>query len=304
MHKRFSKPSPANGPGTTVNVYGTIKILALGSLILVPMIVLQLFPADSLHAFVPHPFHMLDLMIGKPSKIKTVIMDQRITIHGYDADTPSQVHKGTAYFHWPKGYRTETLGESAHRIHVVNGEDSLIINDGFSEPNPANVVDLYPDLFYFRTRSNLARRLGRLGVDLATAGPGLWQDRPQWIIGAHYPDDGKSQIWINKENFRPLGWRITSAGKPGYPVWEIHYVNWQQKKGFRYPRRINIYQDDVLVREIEITQVKINSKLAPDLLDIPKLRGQYPIRPVGQSAGQSPDEVKKVIDDFSKMYQQ
>ncbi|MGB5986727.1 MAG: hypothetical protein WBG37_15585 [Desulfobacterales bacterium] len=261
-----------------------------------------IFLSTPLYAFVPHPLHMLDLMLANSGKTKTAILEQRITLHGLEADAPRRILKGTLYFQWPGGYRLESVGEAGHRVQVVRGSDSLIIRDGFIDPGPASAIDLYPDLFFHRTRAGMARRLTQLGIDMALASPGLWQGHPHWVLGAHYPDPDKSQVWIHKDNFRPLGWRINSTESQSYPIWEIEYVNWQQKHGFRYPRRINFYQDTVLLREIEITEVTINSKLAPDLLDLEKLRAQYPLRPAGGADSPAMGEVEQVLEDFSRMY--
>jgi len=261
-----------------------------------------LLPAATLRAYVPHPLHMLDLMLGKPKKIHSVVMDQRMTIHALDPQTPPDIFKCKVYFQWPKGYRMEQVGETGHRIQVVNGDDNVVIRDGFIEPEPAGLVDLYHDPLYFRTRSDMARRLSQQGIDINIAGPGLWQDRPQWVLGARYPDTAKSQLWINKESFRPLGWLINPTGTRGYPVWEIRYLNWQNRQGFRYPGQITFYQDEVLIREIEIMGVRVNVKLTPDLFDLHKLRVRYPVRTQEQSPGQPVNEVEQALEDFSKMY--
>ena len=290
--RRLRQPAPSKRAMRPKSAIFTLGLMALGLIFLV----------QPLYAFVPHPLHILELMTAHSGQAKTAILEQRITLHGLETETPPQILKGTLYLQWPGGYRLETVGERGHLVWVVRGSDSLTIRDGFIDPGPPNAIDLYPELFYHRTRTAMARRLAQLGINLEIASPGLWQAHPHWVLGARYPAPEKSQIWVHKENFRPLGWHIISAERQGYPLWEIHYLNWQQRHGFRYPRRINFYQDTVLLREIEITEAKVNSKLSPDLLNLEKLRARYPVRPAGGPPTPAMGEVKQALEDFSKMY--
>ena len=204
-------------------------------------------------------------------------------------------------------FRSDAKSYDSERIHVVSYNRSLTIVDGNIVPPVANRFDLYKDIFLYRTRAGLAERLLDLGVDVSVSSLGRFEGQIAFVIGAVYPDESVSQIWIDRDTFLPSRWIIRgNGGSAGSDVLEVRYLTWWKSGQSRYPSRIEYYQDGKLVRVNQIKSFRDGDVFPPDLFDIDQLRSIYPLapeQPLVPGEPDEPSEVQKTIDEFKRVFE-
>jgi len=204
-------------------------------------------------------------------------------------------------------FRSDAKSLDSERIHVVSGGRSLTIIDGNIVPAVASRFDLYKDIFLYRTRDGLVERLLELGVDVSVSSLGRFEGEIAFVLGAVYPDESVSQIWIDRETFLPTRWIIQgNGGSFESDVLEVRYLTWWKSGPSRYPSRVEFYQDGKLVRVNQIKSFREGDIFSEDLFDIEHLRSVYPLAPeqplVPGEPGE-PSEVQKTIDEFKRVFE-
>ena len=204
-------------------------------------------------------------------------------------------------------FRSDAKSFDSERIHVVSRDRSLTIVDGNIVPAVANRFDLYKDIFLYRTRDGLAEKLLELGVDVSVSSLGRFEGEIAFVLGAVYPDESVSQIWIDRETFLPTRWIIRgNGGSSGSDVLEVRYLTWWKSGSSRYPSRIEFYQDGKLVRVNQIKSFREGDGFSEDLFDIEHLRSVYPLapeQPLVPGEPEEPSEVQKTIDEFKRVFE-
>ena len=250
----------------------------------------------SSQAYVLQGRHVIDLMIEKLGEAQSLFVMHKLTFHNieppvnslrpasddgteYIENTPDTSHsnqpiENDAYsdpqemleleeslrFVFSQAFRSELKASGSERIHIFNGHETLTILDGNIVPASANRFDLYKDLLLYRSREALVERLLNLGVDVFVSSLGRFEDRLVFIIGANYPDDSVSQIWIDQETFLPVRWIIKGANEAtGTDTIEVRYLLWWKIGDIRYPSRIEFYQDEELVRVSQAKNFEANA---------------------------------------------
>ncbi len=73
-----------------------------------------------------------------------------------------------------------------------------------------------------------------------------------------------------------------------------------------YPMHIEFYQDDNLIRMIEVDEIKVDPGFSAGLFDINRLKSTYPKDTQVLSKQRQPgelSEVQKMIEEFKKIYE-
>ena len=134
-----------------------------------------------------------------------------------------------------------------------------------------------------------------------------FNSKPVYVLGAQYPDETTTQIWLNKETFRPFRWIINHNNPDGrIDTLEVRYDKWQKIRKIFYPMHIEFYQDDHLIRMIEVDEIKVVPGHSSGLFDIDLLKSTYPKdTQVVSEQRQSGElgEVQKMIEEFKKIYE-
>ena len=252
---------------------------------------------------------------------ETGIIEEKIGPYGEDPDTqnltaPTEYEPQTTIvemeeslrYLFPEAFRSDIITDDNQRIHVyVNGE-ALTIIGGASRAVPQTRFDFYKDLLLIRSRAGLVERLTQLNVDVSVSSLGRFEGRIYYVIGAQYPDESSTQVWIDQENFRPLRW-IISPGAGGFQtgIMEVRYLDWWKfGDNFWYPMRIEFYQDNILVREMKVQRYEVDASISPDLFDIEQLRSIYPqaLPVLSDTSDSEPvSDVQEAIEEFSKMFE-
>jgi len=259
------------------------------------------------NAYVLRGPHILELMTQKLGKAKGLLVSQKLVL--YD-DTQQKIEDElteTLRYIFPETFRSDILSENVKRIHILSKGDVLTVIDEKTVDDSENPYNNYKDILLFRSRALLQSRLSSLGVDIAISSLGRFEDKISYIIGAQYPNESVSQIWLDKNTFQPFRWIMrSSTAKISGERLEVRYFEWHKADNTWYPRRIQFYRNDGLVREIIVQSIVMNPSFSDTLFDIEHLRSIYPPVsdvPVAQGKKEGMDEVQKTIEDFKKIYE-
>jgi len=260
------------------------------------------FQYASLDAYVlPGPF-LLKLMIQNLGIADRLLVTQKLVLNDNNPNMSADELNETLKFIFPKTFRSDIVSENIQRIRILSGSSVFTVIDGKISDEPENSYDHYKDLILFRSREILQERLSNLGVDVKVTSLGRFQGNPAYVLGAQYPDETSSQVWLDKKTFLPYRWIMTSNAKQNL---EVLYLNWKKLNQTWYPMRIEFFSNGNLVREIHVQDIEVNPSFQADLFDIQQLKSLYP-----QGAPAEPknggkeelDEVQKTIEEFKKIY--
>ena len=84
-----------------------------------------------------------------------------------------------------------------------------------------------------------------------------------------------------------------------------HATSVRQAKTW-YPMLVEIYQNNFLLREINVVNLEVNPSFSGNIFDIHRLKSQYPPVASAIKDQQEPDdlnEVQKIIEDFTKIFE-
>jgi len=250
--------------------------------------------------------HLLDLMIKEYGRAKRLLVSQKLIFYNSSRQIGAVKINETLSYVFPEEFRSDILSENTQKIHVVSKDQTLTIIDGKIADDFQSVFDIYKDLILYRSRILLQKRLDMLGVDGSISSLGRFRGKIVYIVGAQYPDESAPQIWLNKDTFRPVRWIISKkAGNGRQDTTEFRYVEWKRFDNNWYPMRIEIYQNNTLLREIVVDHVEINPSFSEDLFNIKQLQSTY--MEAGPSEQKQRDserltEIQKIIEEFKKIY--
>lgn len=251
--------------------------------------------------------HLLELMTRTLEGAKSLIVTQHLTIEDpLISAQPVEMREELKYF-FPDRFRSEIRHADFQRILVVSRGAALTIADGRITAFSEGRFERYKDLLLYRSRKLLHKALLRYGVDTGITSLGRMGTRVVYVIGAQYPDDAVSQLWIDKERLLPLRWlSVLSASGLDQQVsrLEFIYANWVQPDKVWYPMRIEALYNGRRMRTLEVSSVQANAPVARELFNIANLMMMYTVAEESQSgAGNSNsavDEVERTIEEFRR----
>ncbi|MBW2054236.1 MAG: hypothetical protein JRI29_00805 [Deltaproteobacteria bacterium] len=254
----------------------------------------------------PGPY-ILKLMTQNLGKAKSLLVSQTLVIHDDTLQKSGVELSETLRYVFPEMFRSDTLSEQVHRIHVLSKGKAVTVIDGKFADESDNRYDWYKNVLLFKPGKMLQDKLSLLGVDVTVSSLGRFQGKPAYILGARYPDETSPQVWLDKDTFRPFRWIMTSKdGKSRENSLEVRYLEWQKVKNTWYPMRIEFFMADILVREIHVQNIKVNPSFSKKLFDITHLKSLYPQGPPAEQEQENKkdlNEVQKTIEDFKKLYE-
>jgi hypothetical protein len=254
----------------------------------------------------PGPY-ILKLMTQNLGKAKRLLVSQKLVLYDNSPQNGAVELNETLRYIFPKTFRSDTLSENVHRIHVLAKGEALTVIDGKVAAEPENSYDRYKDILLFRSLKLLKKRLPLLGVDVTVSSLGRFQGKPAYVLGAQYPDEITPQIWLDKDTFRPLRWIITRkvTERPEDSL-EVRYFKWHKVDKAWYPMHIEFLRNDILVREIHVHNIEVAPSFGRELFDIKHIKSTYPpVDPAtpDQKQTEKLNEVQKAIEDFKKLYE-
>jgi hypothetical protein len=226
-----------------------------------------------------------------------------------DLDTAQETLEleGSLRYIFSQAFRSDARSNDSERIFIFANGKTLTLIDGNSVPGAANRFDLYKDLLFYHSREELVERLLQLGVDVSISSLGRFEEKIAFVIGAQYPDESVSQIWIDRDTFLPLRWIIKGVDPAGKSdSLEIRYLVWWKTGKTPYPSRIEFYQDENLVRVNQVLNLKENATFSEELFDVDYLKtvfNQAPVQPIVPGEPEEPSEVEKTIEEFRRIFE-
>ncbi len=264
------------------------------------------------HGYVLRGSHLLSLVTQALGRAKNLAVHQTLIV--YDNAVPGALEEisETLTYRFSNAFRSDSTSTTGvHRIHVDTLDDNVTIYDGAISSGEDPLYDSYKDLLLFRSRTLLQERMAGFGVDPTVTSLGRFEGKPVFVIGAQYPDELRSQVWIEKETFRPLRWLIPQTDvEDSFRLFEFRYSQWEQFEGIWYPMNLQCFQDGRLIREIMVNRLELAALDLKDQFDTHYLRMRYAPGPGIQGEDplrdslDSDQEIQQVIDDFKKRYEQ
>jgi len=258
------------------------------------------------NAYVLQGPHILRLMARKLGKPKSLLVYQKLILRDNESQGNPVEFKETVRYIFSETFRSDISAEEVKRIHVISEGEVLKVIDGKATSKSENGFDRYKDLLLYRHRKLLEKKLPGFGVDVTVSSFGRFQGKPVYVVGARYPDETVPQVWIDKDTFRPLRWIVTAEDEEKDRVsLEIRYLEWWKKGKTWYPRRIEFYQNEILMREIQVDNIIVNPYFSQRLFDIGHLESIYLPESLATDPQKSEglSEIQKTIDEFKKKYE-
>ncbi len=262
---------------------------------------------SSANAYVLQGPHILELMISKLGRGKRLLVDQRLVLYDTDQKKEAVELSETVRYIFSQAFRSDILSENVQRIHVISKDAALTVIDGKVAADHETRFDHYKDILLLRSRILIQERLSSLGVDVSVSSLGRFQGKTAYVLGADYPDESVPQVWIDKDTFRPFRWLIIGRDAENRKdSLEVRYLGWRNVGNTWYPMHIEFYQNNVLVREINVYDIKVNVSFPEYLFDIEHIKSIYPLdAPVQQEQNESEglNKVQKTIEEFKKIFE-
>jgi outer membrane lipoprotein-sorting protein len=254
--------------------------------------------------------HVLSLVADKLNGVKTLLVNQQVTIEDPSVSAEPVSRDETLRFVFPGNFRSEILQPNSRRIHVVSQGQKLTIVDDKIIGTPEGYYDQYKDLLLYNSAHMLQKILYMHGVDVGITSLGRLGDQVVFVIGAIYPDESVSQVWVDKDQFVPLRWLTVRKGKGVSQAddrWEFLYTQWQKIDGAYYPFKVETFHNRQRIRLIRVTKADANAVIDGELFNIAHLKSVHQMQPVPEPKGdQTPsdvDEVQRTIEEFKKKFE-
>ena len=249
--------------------------------------------------------HVLELMAETLSGAKTLRVEQQVTVEDASiAEHPLSLRETLSYA-FSDRFRSDTWYENTNCIYVRSNSEAITIIDGRRTENRENRLDRYKDLLLYRSRSSLHKMLLSYNVDTEKSSLGRFEDRVVYVIGAQFPDESVSQVWVDKESLLPLRW-LNISNIETQDRLEFIYRDWQKKNNLWYPTHVEIFHSQLPVRRIVTTLLQVDVEFPQALFDIAQLLSAFPpeepaIQPVPPET--DVDEVQRTIEQFQKKFE-
>ncbi len=260
-------------------------------------------------AYVLEGPHVLDLMTHQKSPPQTLLVEQQVTIEDPAlSDQPIELEE-TLRYSFPDTFRADTRHQQTHRILVVAHSQVLTVVDSQIISDQQGRFDHYKDVLLYRSRHLLHKALITQHVDVGQTSLGRWEDRIVVVIGAQYPDESVSQLWVDKELFLPLRWIIVatdSSEDQEADRLEFIYRDWRKINKVWYPMQIETTLNQKRIRMVRVKTVQKDAVLDAELFNISNLMTLYEPTEPEDSKPQTEsdlDEVERTIEDFRKKFE-
>jgi len=265
------------------------------------------FSAAPTGAYILRGPHIIDLMVRQMGKPDTLLVSQRVMYYGNLFDESVVQARETVRYVFPNTFRSDSVSEFAERTRLMVRGEGLTIVDGRVAVSDDYPFDAYKDILMYRSRPLLSRRLSYLGVDIQSSSLERFQDRIVLVLGTETPDETVSQVWVDKETFKPVRWLMPGPADDGSRLRrEVRYLDWRQVNSVWYPMLMEFYEDGILLREIRVERMRVNPTFPTELFDVNRLRVEHTAfedEADDETVSEELNEVQETIDEFRKKYE-
>jgi len=215
---------------------------------------------------------VLQLMLDNLNPPSAMAITQNVTLYNKDGGV-EKVFTEHASYRPPACFRSESDYRSERRIHVEAVRSAVTLINGRIVPPSESIsdawMDLYKDIFCFRSPEGLADRLESSGLDVDVTSLGRFEDTVVYVIGDDYPRESAPQLWVYKDTFRPVRWIVISgADSEDGMDRDIRYLSWRRVNNTWYPGRIEFYVGDQMVKAIDVLHLDFDPGFPPGFFDV------------------------------------
>lgn len=256
------------------------------------------------YSYVLEGRHILYLMLEEMKLPGNLAARQQVT--QYDLETGEEILTAmeTIRFRMPEDFRSEIDAGGLNRTYVASADHSITVIDGRITSETDIWPDYYKNIFWYRSRERLESFLAEHGVDVTVSSLGRFDRGIAFVIGDAYPFESAPQLWVTRETFRPLRWLFQARDNTlGLPALEFRYRQWKQFGRIWFPSRIEFYQDQRMIRLIEVEAIEPGPPPRPDIFDIDAIRRSHAIDDNGAAAVEPESEIRRRIEDFKRIYE-
>lgn len=268
------------------------------------LVMLSIMLSITAQGYVLEGPHILELMVQTLSGAKTVRVEQRVVLEKEAHTEQPLAFSEILSYAFPDRFRSDTAYEDTNRIFVRSAGETLTVMNNHRVETPENRFDRYVNLLLYRSRPAVHRMLLSYDVDVETASLGRFEDRVVYVLGAQYPDESASQVWVDKESLLPLRWINASVDDPD-DRFEFIYRNWQKKDNLWYPALIEVWYQKARIRQIIAIDLQVDVALPGALFDIARLMQTFPLEEATVPPGETEsdvDEVERTIEQFQRKF--
>ncbi len=268
---------------------------------------------------------ILSLMSRQIGRAHTLMVRQNLTTYVVEQHTRREMADEVIRYIFPDTFRVDLTAEGMNRSFLAREDRTLTVVNDKNDPKAESELDLYHYFLLRHRLDDLIKFLEAFGVDTTVSSLGKFEQKVAYVLGAQYPNIDNSQLWIDKERFLPMRWILVvlseasqqeledSQGQPAFDRLEFRFSLWQKFDNLHYPKRIDIFYNDVLQREIRVEEVMVNQELDSALMDINLQLKQYPppesealttpLDSYEEENEDSTDDIQRTIDNFKKKFE-
>ncbi len=285
--------------------FHTKKLLAFGLLFFA-----VLLPVRSVSAYVLQGVHVLDLTTRALGRAKTLKLKQKIIQFETGPEQGAAVLDETVYLIFPDRFRSDIVSNTLTQTRIVDGKRFITVIDGVKSNLKGNVYDSYRSVLTYGSRTRLLKSLSLLDIDVSKSSLGRFEDTIVFVLGAKYPDQSRSQVWIEKESFIPMKLLLVEKSvdeTTAADIVDIVFGHWSKKGKILYPMQIHFYRNGLKEMEIMTEEVQVNPAISMELMSIEHLESTLMEPPAEEMADDADREavtdVQQTIEDFKKKFE-
>ncbi len=257
------------------------------------------------YAYVPTGSQILDHVTARLGKARDLKLTQKTVLYDEQLEGGRSVIKETAFYLAPELFRSEISSNDTTKIHLASFDQALVVIDNKIVSEFESGFDHYKDLFAFKDRMVLQKRLQLLGIDTAITRLDRLNGKVVYVLGKKETfGDIYPQLYVAKESFLPVKWvlRGTTLFGEESDTMEVLFFKWRKHGNVVLPARMEFYKNHVLVREINVKKVEVNKGVDAKLFDFDTVRAEYQTSDPSESdVTEEKDTTRKVIEGLDKI---
>lgn len=258
-------------------------------------------------AYVLTGSQLLEIVVTRLGKTKNMRIHQKLVLYDEKLEEGAVELDEKVSYIFSEVFRSDIKSDNTDKIHIASFDEALVILDGKIASAFESGFDHYKDLFLFKNRITLQKRLQQLGLNTDYTRLTRYNDRIVYIIGQK-PEYGETypELYVDKKSLLPVKWIIRGSdlhGEKTEPL-EIVFHDWKKYKRLRLPSRIEFFRNNILVREIIVEKVLLNRKLKTDHFDFEMLKTKYSVpdpKETDEKKEEKKSEARKTIDGLNKI---
>jgi hypothetical protein len=240
------------------------------------LIVTGMVAANPAGAFVPSAKWLLGQAAAKQMERKVRTLDINAEVQPTDnARVSARVGVPERFtFMSPHSMRHETHHDEGLALEVRTQKKTRLVRPDGSTKILTTRPNFFSDFFTLggtleqeQARERLYKAMVHMKVDPEVVSLARFDGRVAWLIGSKPWEEGKSQLWLDKETLMPL--RLVEVKKDGKSRTEMRLLGYgSAEAGSWFPKVIEVHKDGALIRRSIVRTADKNGSLKKGLFDL------------------------------------